>query len=60
VAIIPKSSNEERMKQNLDIWDFKLTEEEMNSISKKDLGHSEIINHFDVGTVKMIMDMKIH
>lgn len=60
VVIIPKSSNPDRIKQNLAIWDFSLTEEEMNTISAKDLGHSEIINHFDPNVVKMILGMKIH
>lgn len=60
VVIIPKSSNADRMAQNLNIWDFTLTEDEMNVISAKDLGHSEIINHFDPEVVKMILGMKIH
>ena len=60
VVIIPKSSNPDRMAQNLDIWDFTLTEDEMKTITAKDLGHSEIINHFDPEVVKMILGMKIH
>lgn len=60
VIIIPKSSNPNRMAQNLDIWDFTLTEDEMKTISAKDIGHSEIINHFDPEVVKMILGMKIH
>lgn len=60
VIIIPKSSNPNRMAQNLDIWDFTLTEDEMKTISAKDIGHSEIINHFDPEVVKMILSMKIH
>ena len=48
------------MAQNLDIWDFTMTDEEMEKISAKDLGHSEIINHFDPEVVKMILGMKIH
>ena len=60
VVIIPKSSNPDRMAQNLDIWDFSLSEDEMKVISAKDLGHSEIINHFDPEIVKMILGMKIH
>ncbi len=60
VVIIPKSSNPDRMAQNLDIWDFTMTDEEMEKISAKDLGHSEIINHFDPEVVKMILGMKIH
>ena len=40
VSIIPKSVHVERMEQNLDIWDFTLTDEEMAAIAAKDLGHS--------------------
>lgn len=60
VVIIPKSSRVERMEQNIDIWDFTLTDEEMETISSKDMGHSEIINHFEPEVVKMILGMKIH
>ncbi|MHB8127988.1 MAG: aldo/keto reductase [Mobilitalea sp.] len=60
VVIIPKSSNAERKEQNLDIWDFTLTDEEMKIISAKDMGHSEIINHFEPQVVKMVLGMKIH
>lgn len=60
VVIIPKSSRVERMEQNIDIWDFTLTDEEMETISSKDMGHSEIINHFEPEVVKMILGIKIH
>lgn len=60
VSVIPKSVHVERMQQNLDIWDFTLTEAEMERISAKDLGHSEIVDHGSPDFVKMILDMKIH
>lgn len=60
VSIIPKSTHVERMQQNLDIWDFSLTEEEMKTIAAKDLGHSEIINHYDPDLVRALDGMKIH
>lgn len=60
VSIIPKSVHKERMEQNIDIWDFELTEEEMNKIASKDLGHSEIVNHDDPAFVKALCGMKIH
>ena len=58
VSIIPKSVHIERMEQNLDIWDFKLTEDEMKTIATKDLGHSGIVNHDDPVFVKYIY--KLH
>lgn len=54
VSIIPKSVHVERMEQNLDIWDFSLTEDEMKTIAAKDLGHSEIVDHADPAFVKFI------
>lgn len=60
VSILPKSTHVERMEQNIDIWDFELTEDEMRQIGEKDLGHSEIINHFDPGLVRALNGMKIH
>lgn len=60
VSIIPKSVHVERMEQNIDIWDFTLTDEEMAKIAAKDLGHSEIVNHDDPAFVKMLVGMKIH
>ena len=41
-GIVPvvKSQNPKRMKENLDIFDFILTEEEMNQITKLDANHS--------------------
>lgn len=59
VSIIPKSVHVERMQQNIDIWDFSLTEEEMAVIAKKDLGHSEIVHHDDPGFVKALNGMRV-
>lgn len=53
-SIIPKSVHVERMKQNIDIWDFTLTDDEMQIVAAKDLGHSEIVNHDDPAFVKFI------
>lgn len=60
VSIIPKSVHVERMEQNIDIWDFTLTDDEMAKIAAKDLGHSEIVSHDDPAFVKMLCGMKIH
>ncbi|MBR1764175.1 MAG: aldo/keto reductase [Ruminococcus sp.] len=60
VSIIPKSVHVERMEQNIDIWDFALTDEEMAKVAAKDLGHSEIVDHDDPGFVRFVLGMNIH
>ena len=58
VSIIPKSVHKERMKQNIDIWDFVLSDADMRQIDALDLGHSEIIDHNDPAIVKYILSAK--
>ena len=60
VVVIPKSTHKERMEQNIAIWDFQLSDEDMAQISQLDIGHSEIVNHFDPNFVKFVSGMKIH
>ena len=60
VVVIPKSVHKERMEQNMNIWDFELTAEDMAEIAKLDIGHSGIVNHYDPAFVKMLHGMKIH
>ena len=60
VVVIPKSVHKNRMEQNIDIWDFRLSEKDMAQIAKLDLGHSEIVDHSDPGFVKMLHSMKVH
>ncbi len=60
VIVISKSVHVNRMEQNFDIWDFALTEEEMETIKQLDIGKSEIIDHYNPGIVKMIANNKIH
>ena len=54
VVVIPKSTHKDRMEQNIDVWDFELNEEEMRQIATLDIGHSEIVNHFDPQFVKLL------
>lgn len=39
IVVIPKSSNKERIKENISIFDFSLTHEEMETIDSLDQGH---------------------
>ena len=60
VVIIPKSIHRERMEENLNIWDFTLSDEDMAAIASLDLGHSEIIDHSTAETAKWLNGWKIH
>lgn len=60
VIIIPKSVHVERMQQNFDLFDFRLSDEDMAEIKKLDLGHTEIIDHFDPKVQEMCLGVKIH
>lgn len=54
VVVIPKSTHRERMEQNIDVFDFSLTDEEMREIAALDIGHSEIIDHTDPKLVQAL------
>lgn len=58
VVVIPKSVHEERMKQNFDVFDFALSDEDMEQIKSMDIGHSEIVNHFDPQWIKALHTWK--
>lgn len=61
VVVIPKSTHENRIKENLDIWDFELTAEDMEKISGLDMGYQgTAVKHFDPEFVRMCVTRKIH
>ncbi len=55
VIIIPKSTHIERMRQNIDIFDFALSDEEMAAIATLDTGRSLFFDHHDAETARMFM-----
>lgn len=55
VAAIPKSVKKERMKENLDVFDFSLSEEDMHRIEAMDTAQSLFFSHYDPHTVEWFM-----
>lgn len=54
VVVIPKSIHKERIEENINIFDFTLSEDEMKAIAALDTGHTEIINHYDWKTAEFL------
>jgi diketogulonate reductase-like aldo/keto reductase len=55
VIIIPKSTHIERMRENLDIFDFELSAGDMAQIATLDTGKSLFFDHHDGEVTKMFM-----
>lgn len=53
-VIIPKSVHMNRMKENLDIWDFELSADEMLQIASLDLGRPQLFDPTDIGEVRRV------
>ena len=61
VVVVPKSTHVKRIKENIDIFDFELNEEEMKQISLLDMGYSgSRAKHFEPDFVRMVLNNKIH
>lgn len=57
VVLIPKSTHENRIKENIDIFDFTLTAKEMEQIEGLDTGESLFFSHYDPETVEWFMSI---
>lgn len=56
VVVIPKSTHKERMIENLDVFSFELSQEEMASIATLDKNESLFFSHRDPEIVKWLVD----
>ncbi len=52
VIVIPKSAHRERMKENLDIWNFALDEEDMARIAALDKGVPSMLDTRDINEIR--------
>ena len=56
IVIIPKSVKKERMIENLNVFDFFLSDQEMQQISALDEGKSLFVDHTDPETVRFLLN----
>jgi 2,5-diketo-D-gluconate reductase A len=54
VVAIPKTVNPDRMAQNIDVFDFELSDEEMTRILGLDTGQSQFFDHADPDMVRAL------
>ena len=54
VIVIPKSTHRERMEENIDVFDFRLSEDDMAEIAKLDRAESLFLSHRDPATVEWL------
>ena len=59
VIVIPKSTHKERMIQNLDVFDFKLNEEDMKQIQGLDEADSAFFSHYDPEMIEMLSKFNV-
>lgn len=58
VVIIPKTTHVERMKENYDIFDFVLSDDDMDLIATLDTGKSLFFDHHSTEAARMFMGWK--
>lgn len=56
-VVIPKSVHENRMKENIDVFDYELNADEMKRIEALDTGRSLFFSHHDPETVEWFMSI---
>jgi len=60
VVVIPKSVRPDRMAQNIDVFDFELTDDQMARIATMDTGKSLFFDHRDPAMVSRLSRARIH
>ena len=60
VVVIPKSARRERLEENINVFDFTLSDAQMAAISTLDTGSSLFIDHNDVSAVTLLSGVKFN
>ncbi|AKP67366.1 aldo/keto reductase [Companilactobacillus ginsenosidimutans] len=58
VVVIPKSTHEQRLIQNIDVFDFKLSDDDMNKIATLDLNKG-VADYSDPDFVNMLLKLRV-
>lgn len=54
VVVIPKSTHQKRIQENIDIWDFSLNSDEMNTIASLDLNKPQMLDLNQINEVRRV------
>lgn len=54
IVVIPKSVHDARQKENIDVFDFELSADDMNKIAALDKNQSQFFDHHDPMTIEQI------
>lgn len=57
IVVLAKSVRKERMEENINIFDFKLSEEDMKTISEMDKMESSFFNHYDPEAIEYLANL---
>ncbi|KIO43530.1 MULTISPECIES: aldo/keto reductase [Porphyromonadaceae] len=58
VIVIPKSTRMERMRQNMEVFDFTLADDDMSAIAALDEGKTLFFSHYDPEFVNFLLTLK--
>ena len=60
IIVIPKSVHQERMRENIDVFDFELTDDEMKVMQSLDKNESQFFDHRDPVTIEQIFGSSLN
>lgn len=60
IVVLAKTVSPQRMKENLDVFDFSLTKEDKEQISTLNIGDSQFFSHSDPKMIKALASRKIN